>query len=153
MNLILEAVEKAIKCVEESPTIPIPEYTIDVFSRAILKHKILTLAATSNQIPEHLRQTYYMYTVPNIKPILPHTHLTQECIDIIKTLASTAILLAQRTSERTAIVLYKIGSLLSRTITRYGIAISKDNLIGILHELQVYLVTAISEVHTTGVPE
>lgn len=134
-------VKDTIRCVEESETLQLNQDTI---TRVVLHHKLITLYGLATKIPPELRQNLYIYTLPNIQPYLPFTSLSNECIDKIKTLATIALSIATRTDHpRAKIVLARIGAILSRSITRNGIYLSKPSLIGILHELEVAIITAI----------
>jgi len=143
---ITELVKEAIECVEESTTLPL---NTDTLTKLYLHHKLVILYGIASKIPEHLRQTLYVYTLPNIQPVLPFTALSTECIVKLKTLATLALSIATRTEHpRAKIALARIGSIISRSIVKNGIYMSKDSLIGILHELEVNLETAILQTAT-----
>jgi hypothetical protein len=80
---------------------------------------------------------------------MPFTALTEECIETVKTLASLALTLSLRTEHpRAKVVLARIGAILSRSIVRNGILLTKRSLVGILHELEVNIVTATTQIAT-----
>mgnify|MGYP001772993786 CR=1 FL=1 len=137
-------IEDTIRCVEQSTTLPLNH---DILNKVYLHHKLLTLYGLAQKIPPEMRQHLYIYTLPNINPILPFTELEPDCLNKIKLLATIALAAAVRTDHpRVKIVLARIGSILSRSITRNGIYIAKDNLIGILHELDIAITTALASV-------
>jgi hypothetical protein len=146
MSEISNLVNKAVKCVEESPTLNL---NLDSLTRLLIHHKLITLFGATQKIPPEIRQHFYVYTLPEIGPVLPFTALTEECIETIKTLASLALTLSLRTEHpRAKVVLARIGAILSRSIVRNGILLTKRSLVGILHELEINIVTATTQIAT-----
>ena len=146
MSEISNLVNKAVKCVEESPTLNL---NTDSLTRLLIHHKLVTLFGTAQKIPPEIRQHFYIYTLPEIVPVMSFVALTNECIETIKTLASLALSLSLRTEHpRAKVVLARIGAILSRSIVRNGILLSKRSIIGILHELEINIVTATTQIAT-----
>jgi hypothetical protein len=146
MSEISNLVNKAVKCVEESPTLNL---NTDSLTRLLIHHKLVTLFGAAQKIPPEIRQHFYIYTLPEIGPVIPFTALTEECIETIKTLASLALTLSLRTEHpRAKVVLARIGAILSRSIVRNGILLTKRSLVGILHELEINIVTATTQIAT-----
>ena len=146
MSEISNIINKAVKCVEESPTLNL---NIDTLTRLLVHHKLVTLFGAAQKIPPEIRQHFYIYTLPEIGPVLPFTALTEECIETIKTLSTLALSLSIRTDHpRAKIVLARIGAILSRSIVRNGILLTKRSLVGILHELEINIVTATTQIAT-----
>lgn len=139
---ISRLIDSAILCVEESPTLKLNQ---DILSRVVLHHKLVTLYGLALKIPPEYRQNLYIYTLPNISPVLPFTALSRECLDKIKTLAAVAAAVAERIeSPRLKVLLTRISAILSRSITKDGIHMSKESLIGVLHELDIALTAALT---------
>jgi hypothetical protein len=147
MSEISNLVNKAVKCVEESPTLNL---NLDSLTRLLIHHKLVTLFGTAQKIPPEIRQHFYIYTLPEIGPVIPFTALTDECIETLKTLAALALTLSLRTEHpRAKVVLARIGAIISRSLTKNGInGLTKRNLIGILHELEINIVTATTQIAT-----
>ncbi|MEM1560111.1 MAG: hypothetical protein QXN35_01000 [Ignisphaera sp.] len=140
MKQIKDLFNKLYSCIDNTATISI---NLDTINRVLAFHRLAILSSTVEKIPQQYRQILYTTSL-NIQQEREYTQLDRECIEIIKDIAEIATVASTRVPiQRVSIFLSRTAALLIRRLSDTGIYISRQTLKGLLHELEVYLSTAL----------
>lgn len=147
MKQIEEMFKTLYQCIDNSTTVNM--INIEVVNKVLLLHKLLLLHGMLEKLPAAYRNIFLQRTIPQIPQEREYTELAPVCIDILKDIIKIAILASTKISvPRIAIYLSRTSAILARRLSDNGIYINRENLKGLLRELEIYL-TLTLEVLTT----